>query len=126
MRPAYPTTALSMRATRELRLFGSDISATNRLGGTRGAEACRSIAITPRRWRRRIFVTSRLAAPGSAIPRDLSIRLPQVHRHDVEHLVVFLSEEPRHCQLDERVRVGVRGRGRGELHPGAHRSEHVP
>src|SRR4029078_7856124 len=84
------------------------------------------MAMTPRRWRRRIFVTSRLAAPSSVVPRDLSIRLPQVHRHDIEHLVMLLPEEPRYRELDERRGVRVCDPGRGELDPGAHRSEHLP
>src|SRR4029079_4352784 len=84
------------------------------------------MAMTPRRWRRRIFVTSRLAAPSSVVPRDLSIRLPQVHRHDIEHLVMLLPEEPRYRELDKRRGVRVCDPGRGELDPDPHRSEHLP
>ena len=40
-------------------------------------------------------VTSSLGASGSLIPSDLRIRLPYVHRDDVEQPVVLLAQEPR-------------------------------
>src|SRR3990170_5293163 len=74
------------------------------------------MSITPRRWRRRIRVTSIRGASGSLIPSDLRIRLPQVYRHKVEETVVLLPDEPRKSQLHHRRGARVRVRRRGELH----------
>src|SRR6266480_4730259 len=69
--------------------------------------------MTPRRWRRRILTISSLGVADSAVPRDLSIRLPQVQGGDIEQSIVLLPQEPRGGELHERGRVRVReGRGR--------------
>src|SRR5437016_1682350 len=61
--------------------------------------------MTPRRWRRRILTISSLDVAGSVVPRDLSIRLPQVQRRDIEQPIVLLSQEPRGGELHQRSRV---------------------
>src|SRR5437899_8980647 len=69
--------------------------------------------MTPRRWRRRILTISSLDVAGSAVPRDLSIRLPQVQGRDIEQPIVLLPQEPRGGELHQRGRVRVcEGRGR--------------
>src|SRR5206468_2175577 len=75
------------------------------------------MAITPRRWRRRIRVTSSRGASGSLIPSDLRIRLPQVERQHLERPVGLLPDEARDGQLDHPRRLWVGLRGRGELYP---------
>src|SRR5438552_1206738 len=63
--------------------------------------------MTPRRWRRRILTISSLDVAGSAVPRDLSIRLPQVQRRDIEQPIVLLPQEPRGGELHQGGRVRV-------------------
>src|SRR6476469_6526638 len=63
--------------------------------------------MTPRRWRRRILTISSLGVAGSAVPRDLSIRLPQVQRDDIEEPIVLLAKAPRGGELHQRGRVRV-------------------
>src|SRR6266513_1310595 len=63
--------------------------------------------MTPRRWRRRIFTISSLGVAGSAVPRDLSIRLPQVQGDEIEQPVVLLPKAPRGGELHQRGRVRV-------------------
>src|SRR3954469_10060703 len=99
------------------RLLSSDISATKRFGLQGRGYTRRSIDMTPRRWRRRMRVTSSLGASGSLIPSDLRIRLPQVERHDVVQPIELLPEEPRGREFHERRRVRVAVRRRCELYP---------
>src|SRR6202795_5312236 len=75
------------------------------------------MALTPRRWRRRIRVTSSLEACCPLIPRDLSIRLPQVQRDDVEEPVVLFAEEPGYRELDQRACARVRRERPTDLNP---------
>src|ERR687896_1072239 len=112
--PAYPTTSLSIFATRYDRFCDSVISATNRFGLQGRGYTCRSIAITPRRWRRRIRVTSSRGASGSLIPSDLRIRLPQVERYHVGRPVRIFPDEPGSREVDERRRRGSGLRRRGD------------
>src|ERR687898_42787 len=82
--------------------------------------------MTPRRWRRRIRVTSSRGASGSLIPSDLRIRLPQVHRYQVRRPVGLLADEPRGRQADQRRGPRVRERGRGQFHTGVYLLELLP
>src|SRR5207247_11138304 len=77
------------------------------------------MAITPRRWRRRIRVTSSRGASGSLIPSDLRIRLPQVERQHLERPVGLLPDEARNGQLDHLRRLWVALRRRGAVYPRA-------
>src|SRR5438067_668230 len=63
------------------------------------------MAITPRRWRRRIRLISSLEASGSLIPSDLRIRFPQVERDDIVRSVELLAKEPRDRELAQHLRL---------------------
>src|SRR5947209_14167984 len=74
--------------------------------------------MTPRRWRRRIRVTSSRGACVSLVPSDLRIRLPQVYRHDPMRLVELFPQEPRYRQLQQARGLRVTDGSRGELERG--------
>src|SRR4029079_1046840 len=82
--------------------------------------------MTPRRWRRRIWTVWSRGVPGSAVPRDLSIRLPQIQRGDIEQPIVLLAQEPRGGELHPRRRLRTcEGRGRDLETPAALFREHI-
>src|SRR5574342_191998 len=77
------------------------------------------MAMTPRRWRRLMRVTSSRGAATSLVPGDLRIRLPQVERYHVVEPIEILSEQAGDGQLDERLPLRVRPCGGREVDPPA-------
>src|SRR5713101_3278743 len=116
MIPPYPTTSLPIRATKYARLRNSLISDRKRFGLQGRGYTCRSMAMMPFRWRRRMRAISSSTGSSTLIPGDLRIRLPHVVRTNIVEPVVLLSLEAGYGQLHQFGRGGEGVRRRRELH----------